>query len=449
MGLLTLVAALALVYMSFKLASFRSGFGPGVTYRTILNDAEGIFVKTPIKVAGINAGTIHQIELVNNQALITFSLKKKIKLTQGSYIRIKTVGILGDRFLDIYISPESDELVPPGSLLRTEEGGGLGELTSNAGDMIKDLKEIVASLKEALVPQGQESPVKGILEDVRFAAQHIREMSGNLNRIVRKNDENINAVLANLNRITTTLAQESDRENADSLANSLGDVKATLKDMRVIVSDLKAGKGTVGKLLRDEELIDKVTETVDNANSVLGRIRSMHTQIGIYSGYNTEREGLTEVRLDLHPAPERFYRFGVVASEYGPTKTTETVTTVNGASTTVVTEEREKGDFYFNAQIGRRLHSWVFRGGLIESSAGIGVDYWVPKWGTKFSLEGFNYDNDGPNLRLSSEVHIWNVFYARVAVEDMLGAHDGLSYSAMAGISFSDEDIKSLLSLLF
>ena len=100
-GILALFTMASIVYMSLKITSFQSGFGEYVTYRTILKDASGIFPKTPIKIAGITAGKIKKIELHGNNALVTFRILKRIKVTDGSSLIIKSVGFLGDKYLDI------------------------------------------------------------------------------------------------------------------------------------------------------------------------------------------------------------------------------------------------------------------------------------------------------------------------------------------------------------
>ena len=57
------MAALAsIVVMSLKITTNKSGFGEYVTYKTVLKDASGIFEKSSIKVAGINAGRIKSKE---------------------------------------------------------------------------------------------------------------------------------------------------------------------------------------------------------------------------------------------------------------------------------------------------------------------------------------------------------------------------------------------------
>jgi phospholipid/cholesterol/gamma-HCH transport system substrate-binding protein len=96
-------------------------------------------------------------------------------------------------------------------------------------------------------------------------------------------------------------------------------------------------------------------------------------------------------------------------------------------------------------QLGRQVHNWVFRGGLIESTGGIGADYELTDWGSKFSMEVFDYRDDiGPNLRFSSEHQIYNVLYGRIRVEDLLEDRTR-SATFSLGLKFSDEDLRGLL----
>ena len=109
-GLLVLLAAAVTVYMSFRVTSQKTGFGEFVTYRAIASNASGIFPKTPIKMAGIDAGRIIGIELSgNNSALISFEVAKQLIVSKASRLRVKTVGFLGDKYLELVLEDNPDE----------------------------------------------------------------------------------------------------------------------------------------------------------------------------------------------------------------------------------------------------------------------------------------------------------------------------------------------------
>jgi phospholipid/cholesterol/gamma-HCH transport system substrate-binding protein len=457
-GLLTLAAIASLVVVSLKITANKSGFGEYVEYRTIINDASGIYENASIKVAGITAGRIKKIDLSGSQALISFEVLKQIKVTRFSILRIKTVGFLGDKYLDIYLGNPDAPPLKAGSMIAAEAGAGFEELGKDASEILKDVKEIARSVRESLYDDNKQSVIKGVMSDVREFSKNAKEISEALKRMVDGNEKNINSTLEDIKRISSQLAYETDRYADGSFMNDLEDIKPLLKnvnkaveDLKEIVADIKSGKGTVGKLLRDEQVIDQVNETLSGVNRLMNRVNNFKTDVSLYSGFNSNDASRTEFNLDLIPAPERLFRLGVVVSDYGrnPYTLTETTTTTGGSSTVEEIREVNKSGYRFNLQIGRRYDNFLFRAGLIESTGGLGVDYLLPSRGLKASLETFDFDQDlGPFVRLATEFRIWNVLYGKLAAEDLASKSNNQSYTVSLGLNFSDEDLAALIGIL-
>lgn len=414
-------------------------------YKTIMKDASGIFEKTPIKVAGINAGRIKSIELQGNEALITFEMLEKIKMTKGSTLRVKTVGLLGDRFIDVSMGNPVDERLPEGSLVPNGAGEGLDELTKGANDIVKDIKE---SLRD--------ENGKNVLKEI---IANIRDMSETLKKVTTTNENKINEIVENVRAISDQLAYETDRYQKDSLMADLTKIGPVLDkadsavgDLKIIMADLKDGKGTVGKLLRDDAVVDQVSQTLSSVNRLVNRINNIEADIGLSTGANTRTGSDTRFDMDIYPAPERFFRLGLVTNDFGPQSRIEkdTFTSTNGGEETKVsTREINKSNFKFNLQIGRRIQRFGLRAGLIESTGGVGVDYFFPDWGVRTGVELFDYQKDaGPNLRVISEIKIWNVLFARIAGEDLISKDKQQSATISLGLRFTDQDLAALVGIL-
>lgn len=450
-GLLTLAAMASVVVMSLKITQNQSGFGKHVTYKTLVKDASGIFEKTPIKVAGINAGKIKSIELAGRDALITFEILEKVKVTPNAKLKIKSVGLLGDKFIDIDLGAETNEQLPEGSFITTEGGEGFDSLAKDASAVLKDVKEITAGIKEALRDDEGRNVVKQIVEN-------INEVTASLRRITDSNEEKVNKIIDDIEQLSSQLAHETDRYQKDSLMADLSKigpildkVDATVSDLRVIVADVKDGKGTVGKLLRDDAVVDQVSQTLSSVNRLVNRINNIEADIGLSTGANTRTGSDTRFDLDIYPAPERFFRLGIVTNDFGPQseKETDTFTSTNGGPETKTSVRKiNKDDFKFNFQIGRRIQRFGLRAGLIESTGGVGVDYFFPDWGIRTGMELFDYQKDaGPNLRLMGEFKIWNVLFARVAGEDLISKDGKQSATISMGLRFSDQDLAALIGI--
>lgn len=460
-GLLTIAAIASFAIVTLKMTSSQTGFGDFIEYRTILTDASGIYEKSSIKVAGIQAGQITKIELNGSQALLKFVVREDIKITQFSILKIKSVGFLGDKYLDIYLGNPNAPRLKEDSFVRAEGGGGFEELGKDASDVLKDVKSISRSIRESLINEKNENVVKQIMENVKAFTASAKDVTASLKSMLKDNDQKFQDVIDNVNKVSAQLAYETDRYADGSMMHDLSDVKSivdnakkAMKDIQDVVADVKAGKGTVGRLLRDEEVIDQVSATLSGVNRLMNRVNNYQTDIGLFSGVNSAHGAHTQFDIDLYPTPERFFRLGVITNSFGPDvekNTTTTTTDEDGDNeATVVKREVSDDSYKFNLQIGRRFSRWGVRAGVIESTGGLGVDYFLPDYGIRLTSELFDYQEDaGPNLRLLSELRMWNVLYTRLSAEDaMAKTDDDRSFTFSVGLRFNDEDLAAMLGLL-
>jgi len=451
-GLLTLAALASVVIMSLKITTNKSGFGNYVTYKTVLKDASGIFEKSSIKVAGINAGRIKSIELNGaDGALLTFEMLEGIKITNNSRMKIKSVGFLGDKYLDIILGDQSAEKLPPESFVLVEGGEGFEELSKDAGEVLKEVKEIAKTIKESLRDEQGRNMLKDIIAN-------IHDITGSLKRLSSGNEDKINQIVDEVKAISEQLAFETDRYQKGSLMGDLSKIgpildkaDASVSDLKTIIADLKDGKGTIGKLLRDDAVVDQVSQTLSSVNRLVNRINNIEADIGLSTGANTRSGTDTRFDLDIYPAPERFFRLGIVTNEFGPQTESETDTytsTDGGPEVRKYSRKVDHSQFKFNFQIGRRIQRFGLRAGLIESTGGVGLDYFFPDWGIRTGMELFDYQkNAGPNLRLMTEIKLWNVLFARVAGEDLVSKDGSQSATFSLGLRFSDQDLAALIGI--
>lgn len=448
-GLFTLLAIGSIIVVSLRVTSNQNSLGEAVEYKTFLSDATGIFPKTQIKVAGITGGKIKSIELVENQALIIFEVTKKIKVTEGTIIRIRSIGFLGDKYIDIAIGSQERERLEQGSLIKSEIGGGIEDLAKNASEVVSDVKEIVADIKRSLQDDDKTSALKKIV-------QNIKEITDTLRNVTAGKENSLVNIVDHIEKLTKQLALETDRNKDGTFMHDLKKVgpildnaNKAMADLQVVMADLKAGKGTIGKLMRDEQVVDQVSETLSSVNRLMNRINNIEADMSIFTGINSNDASHTQFDVDIFPAPERFFRLGIVVSDFGPASADQRIitSTIGGTTTIENRREVEEDKLKFNLQIGRRIQRLGLRAGLFQTTGGVALDFHYPDYGSRISLEAFDYQKDvGPFVRLMAEVRMWNVFYARFAGEDLING-DNQSFTISAGLRFTDQDLTSLIGI--
>ena len=185
--------------MALKINSHQATFEKYLTYRAMLRDASGIYEKSPVRVAGIDAGYVTRIQLSGERALVTFDVLGKVVVTEGSQLEIKTVGFLGEKYLEIMINQESQQRLAAESIIPALESGGMSQLTDNVGKALENMLDIVTVVKQAIAPEkpGGVSPLQSIIYSMQ--------------------------------EFTENLAYELDANNRDSLMAGIHKVSAVLE----------------------------------------------------------------------------------------------------------------------------------------------------------------------------------------------------------------------------
>lgn len=112
-GIFLLIGLITTGYISFRLGEVELwSHNDYIVYARFSNVA-GLKEKAPVTIAGVEVGRVESITLDNGQALIALRIRKDVKLEEDSIASIKTMGIIGDKY--IAISPGGlDSYIPPG-----------------------------------------------------------------------------------------------------------------------------------------------------------------------------------------------------------------------------------------------------------------------------------------------------------------------------------------------
>jgi phospholipid/cholesterol/gamma-HCH transport system substrate-binding protein len=166
------------------------------------------------------------------------------------------------------------------------------------------------------------------------------------------------------------------------------------------------------------------------------------------------RSGDTKSYLDLtlQPSEDMFYLLSIVDDPRGRTERTETHTkrTVGGVTTRTkeVRDRTHKDRIKFSAQIAKRWNDMILRGGLIESSGGFGMDYFLWDERIKLSFDAFDLGSDDrAHLKAGANLYFLKNFYLTAGYDDFISKVDkNRSFFGGVGFYFTDQDLKYLFS---
>ena len=481
-GFFVVIGIMILGYMSMKAGTFEYTGDKGYEVYALFDSAEGIVKGVPVEIAGVEVGRVKEITLEAGKARLILQINPEVQIGEDAEAIIRSKGVLGDKYVQIALaSPEASPIGPGGRISQTQSPANIDTLLKQLSSIGTDIKEITESFSGVIGGEEGEASLK-------ITMDNMRELAVTLNETVQKNNENINRMLNNLAVFSKNLKEmsgankEAVGETVDNFRQASSQLRETLIALNEITQKVNRGEGTIGKLIHEEQTIKRLNETlvalkeiterinkgegtigrlvqedetVDNLNETLTGINEylrteerFRTYIDYHGEYLFDREEMKSyLSLRIQPKEDKYYLLGIVDDPAGKKSVTETTTTVGGVSTTKHVETIDKDQIKFSAQIAKRYYDLGLRGGIFESTGGIGADYYFFDDRLVFSLEAFDFDPDEkPHLKFKADFTPFQYIYLTAGLDDFISDADNESFFVGAGLYFSDEDIKTLIS---
>jgi phospholipid/cholesterol/gamma-HCH transport system substrate-binding protein len=485
-GVFVIAALLALAYLSIRVGSGVFGVRGLKEYVILFDNASGLRSGAPVEIAGIDVGAVQNIRLVRGNAEVVIGVRRDVELYADAQAIIRTRGILGDKYVEIVPgNPDLARLEEGQRIARAHVPADLDQVFQRVGDIAEDISVVTRRISQALGDEEQ--------QNLKMIVENIRELTESLNLMVSKNMEGISDIVQNMRAFSSDM-RELSRENKEGITRIVRnfeqaseDMKDTMvavdgvlgriekgegplgtlisdkgmaDDLRTTVSSLRSvsekideGRGTIGMLINDESMAEDLDQTLERLNALLTRQEQFRTILDVSSEYLTASGDLkTYLTLRLQPSEDKFYLLSIVDDPRGRTETTERNirTRVDGGpwqETQTIIEETERDGLKFSAQIAKRWRDLVLRGGLIESSGGFGVDYYMLDDRLQFMFEAFDFDlDDRPHLKTGLKLYFLHNFYLTAGFDDFVSDAGNRSFYTGLGFYFTDDDLRYLLT---
>jgi len=300
------------------------------------------------------------------------------------------------------------------------------EIVDQADQLVHEMRSLTESLKEAISPEELRATIHQLNVTLEHASKTLSP-EGNL----------------------TTTAQRV-----------LSKLEDAIEQMRDQFTRVNQGKGSLGRLLNDPAYADEINKAIKNLNQVLSKVGGMRLVVNVGAETIPAYEGSRGwFRLAIWPSPGRYYLLGLSWDPRGKVSILRTTTTVGGVSTVTNTETFEESGMLFTAMLGK-----VFFGrldlaiGLKHGDTTLRSAIWLGPEGREDHLKIVNEVYSRPpgvstfSRRVSDRVFLeYNpmlTVYLKAGIESVFRINGKMAYSFGAGLSFDDDDIKILFSLL-
>lgn len=443
-GLLVVAIAALVAFMSMQVSDDPSILGRSKKAWFLLPNAAGLVKGSAIKAAGIPVGVIKDIKLQDGSARVDVTVSSEVGLTRSASVAMKANGILGDKSIEVYPGTVGDpELEDGGQILNVKGGGGLDDVMGQVSELAASLKDVAKNLKEAVSEDGTDRHILGRI------VKNIEKLTGDLSQMTSENKEQIGEIVDQVNNITSTLDElindESEKGFKSTWKNTMARLDSSMKNIEEITGKINRGEGTIGKLISDEQTAEDVSSAIEGISGLVDTANKVSTGFD-FNSYYLGKVGAakTTIGINIQPGLDRYYHIGIITDPAGVVETTNYSTNTSGVINQFEETKTYKSKTKLTLLFAKNFFDWTLRGGLIEDTGGVGVDYALLNKSLKFSVDA--YDFQKMQLRSSINYQLKNGFYLIGGYNDILNKKDANSAYLGAGLFLTNDDLKLLLS---
>jgi phospholipid/cholesterol/gamma-HCH transport system substrate-binding protein len=329
-GLFVLVGIVLMGAIIFVIGDSRQAWSRKVTYRAEFGDVAGLKPGAPVRMGGVDVGAVTEVEHGEDVGDAKIHVLMSMVKSEARRIRVDTTarivnkGLLGDKMVELSVAdgraPEQNPELP----MKTEEPLDFGKYIAKFESIAQKTEKVVENAERAtgaLADPAFTDDVKGTMQSLRAILDGVAQKDGVAHRLIFDPEEgkkldrtltnldnataNLSSALADARDVTAqikggsglahALVYDSDMTNnaagaikevhTDLLAirqgnglihsfvygdsdtqHLMGNVNAISDDLRVVVANMRAGKGTLGALLVDPSVYEDIKSIVGNVD---------------------------------------------------------------------------------------------------------------------------------------------------------------------------------------
>jgi phospholipid/cholesterol/gamma-HCH transport system substrate-binding protein len=451
-GLFVVSALIALLFLSTQVTSLGKWGQKGYFLYANISDASGIEQATHVLMNGVLVGEVKEMKIQGKKVHLILFINEGIEIPQDSSLIVSQESLLGAKGINISAGDSLTMLRPNGILQQTKAYASFEQTSDSVNLAARELGLLVRDLRATLDEEHRAAIQDAIIayrdlginldgmvienrEDLRVAIANFKEMSGGFTQTANTVNKDLPTIMARIDSLSKRLdniagsVEHSLPEAVDKFVKIEDNVSAILVDNR---TGLKATIDSAGTFFKSAE------NAFDKVDSLLSNYTTSELQVAIHTDYlMKDAYAKTYLGVTYLPNPETYYMLDLVStddySQYpsykpGPNK---------------------KGVTLISAQYGKRFDNTLLRFGAIESTGGIGMDYFMNHDKIKLSAEAFDWNavNDVRGSKVHTKVQ---GRYQVLKHMELYGGWDNFLNSAASnfyfglGLRFVDNDLKYL-----
>ena len=277
-GLTIFLAAAILVFGIMWFQGFEMNRKTFVLY-AVFPMVGGIDKGDEVSINGVEKGEVRRVELRGRKVLVKMKIDEDVRVPEDSRATLQTIGVMGERIVTIVLG-ESENYLGPGATIQGTYDPGISEALAYMGHLMEDLRSLTGNIREiadalteggnlkmtvenlASITEELRSTISETTPELKAGVSSFRSSAAKVDGLLERNAGRLDTIIVTLEGVSRELPELFDKIGnvADALAR--------------IAKRLESDDSTLGALVQDRELMNKLEQAITNLDVLIMDIQA-------------------------------------------------------------------------------------------------------------------------------------------------------------------------------
>ncbi len=285
-GVIALISVIGFILV-FQFMKGKSLFTTDNIFYAVYDNVQGVEPASKVSINGLKVGRVDHIKPVTakNGAVhfvVAIAVDRDFKVAKNSEVEIFEPGLMSAKELRINLAYDGPMAKDGDTLKGSQELSMLSNIGQQVGP-VKDQLQVVLKRVDSLMVNANaitdaqnQAEIRALLSNLNRTVASFESTSRQANALVANNDPRVQKMLDNANLATISarstidkFGNVADEVDVQKLNTAIDKLSLTADKLSGVVSGIQNGEGSLGKVMKDEELYNNLNNASNNLNQLI------------------------------------------------------------------------------------------------------------------------------------------------------------------------------------